>query len=175
MPADRHACRAGLAAALAIAVLMSGCVCAAAAEAASDGLVLHWGDAAAAAAQGLASLLLPAAIAAATALVARLAGPLRFLITNTLVERLVRNASDYAINAIAGAVRGQTLSVPLGSAVIAKAVQRALEQAPSWLVAAAGGRAGIAEKVFRALPLEEAATAANTLKPALQSARRGTT
>lgn len=81
-------------------------------------VLLPWGDAAAALAQGIGSVLLPLAITAVTASVARLAGPLRVLITAAVVERLVRNVGDYAVNAVAGAVRGRTLSIPLGSAVI---------------------------------------------------------
>lgn len=50
----------------------------------------------------------------------------------------------------------------------ARAVQRALDQAPGWLIRAAGGGEGLAEKVFRSLSLEEAATARNTLEPALR-------
>ena len=157
--------------ALAATAWVTACVPAQAVDASSESVVLHWGDALGAGAQALSAALLPVAITTATALVARFAGPLRFLVTNSLVERLVRNATDFAINAVAGAVRGRTLTVPLGSAVIAKAVQRALEQGPSWLVRAAGGRDGIAEKVFRALPLEDAATVANTLKPVLNGPR----
>ena len=55
----------------------------------------------------------------------------------------------------------------IASAVIAKAVQRALDAAPSKVIAAAGGPQGIAERVFRTLHLEEGATAANVLAPAL--------
>lgn len=54
--------------------------------------------------------------------------------------------------------------------MIARAVQRALDQAPAWLIRAAGGGEGVAEKVFRSLPLEAAATAGNTLQPALEHA-----
>ncbi len=134
-------------------------------------VLLPWGDALALLVQGIGGVLLPLAITAATAALARLTGPLRLLVTAALVERLVRNVGDYAVNAVAGAVRGRTLSIPLGSAVIARAVQRALDQAPGWLVKAAGGVDGLGEKVFRSLPLEEAATADNTLAPALAAAR----
>ena len=136
-------------------------------------VVVPWGDAVAVAAQAVTGLLLPLAVTAATAALARLAGPLRTLVTATLVERLVRNVGDYAVNAVAGAVRGRTLSVPVGSAVIARAVQRGLDEAPAWLVRAAGGREGLAEKVFRSLPLAEEATLANTLRPAVEAARAG--
>ncbi|WP_019906426.1 hypothetical protein [Methylobacterium sp. 77] len=134
-------------------------------------ILLPWGDALIAVAQGITAILVPLAITAATAATARIAGPLRILITTALVERLVRNVGDYAINAVAGAVRGRVLSVPVGSVVIARAVQRALDQAPAWLVTAAGGVDGLAEKVFRSLPLDEDATTANTLARALDAVR----
>ena len=50
------------------------------------------------------------------------------------------------------------------------AVQRALDQAPAWLIDAAGGPTGLAEKIFRGLTLEEAANAGNTLAPGLDAA-----
>ncbi|MBY0259205.1 hypothetical protein [Methylobacterium sp.] len=139
--------------------------------AAGPTIVLPWGDALAEAIQALGAVLVPLAATAALAALARLTGPLRVLVTSTLVERLVRNVADYGINAVAGAVRGRTLTVPVGARVIASAVERGLEQAPGWLVRAAGGVEGLGEKVFRSLPLEEAATADNTLAPALQAAR----
>lgn len=69
-------------------------------------------------------------------------------------------------------MKGKTLTVPLASAVVAKAVQRAVDQAPAWLLKQAGGLEGLAAKVFRSLPIEESATAANTLRPAVEAARR---
>lgn len=137
------------------------------AHAADAVVVLPWGDGLVALAHALAGLTGPVLAAVVAALIARIAGPLRLLVTDALVERLVRNATDYALNAVAGTVRGRTLTVTLGSAVIARAVQRALDEAPAWLVRAAGDGPGIAAKVFRALPLEADATAANTLHAAL--------
>ncbi len=155
---------------LAAALLASLAAAPHAARAADAGaVVVPWGDALVAASQAAMTLLLPLAVAAVTGAVARMAGPLRLLITTALVERLVRNVSDYALNAVAEAARGRTLTVPLGSAVIARAVQRALDQAPAWLVRAAGGPKGVAEKVFRTLPLDAAADADNTLAPALRA------
>jgi len=156
-------------------LLLLGCCCAPAhatplpvIDAAT--LVLPWGDAVVALVQGLSALLTPMLVAGLAAALARFGGPLRLLVTDALVERLVRNATDYALNAVAGAVRGRRLTVSVGSAVIARAVQRALDQAPAWLIRAAGGGEGVAEKVFRSLPLEAAATAGNTLEPALERA-----
>lgn len=150
------------------AILVGGALAAsscAAGPAAS--VILPWGDAVVALAQAATSVMLPLAIAAVTAAAARIAGPLRIFVTTALVERLVRNVADYAVNAVAGAARGRTLEVPVGSTVIARAVERGIDQAPGWLVAAAGGPTGLAEKVFRSLPLDPEATAANTLAPAL--------
>lgn len=153
-------------------LFLSACAPVQAAEAAS--VVLPWGDGLVAAAQALTSLLFPVLVAAVVGFAAQVAGPLRFLVTSTLVERLVRNATDYALNAVAGAVRGRTLTIPVGSAVVAQAVERALQQGPDWLVRQAGGRVGIAEKVFRVLDLEDEATRANTLQPALRGSGEAT-
>ena len=83
-------------------------------------LVLPWGDAVLALAQGLTALLTPVLVAALAAVLARIGGPLRLLVTDALVERLVHRATDYALNAVSGAVRGRTLTVAVGSAVIAR-------------------------------------------------------
>ena len=119
--------------------------------------------------QTLSSVLIPALVALIMGVVGKLYPFLRLFVSASLVERLVRNVTDYALNAVAGAVKGQTLTAPVGSAVIAKAMQRAVDQAPAWLVQTAGGPAGIAEKVFRLLKLDDSATAANTLAPAIQA------
>lgn len=151
---------------LAATLLAAGCL---AASAADTDVTVHWGDAVITGAQALGAVLIPLAVTAASAAAARMAGPLRFLVTTALVERLVSNAADYAMNAVSGAVRGKSLTIPVGSAVIAQAVQRALDQAPAWLIEAAGGPTGIAEKIFRNLPLEAAANAGNTLVPGLDA------
>lgn len=88
-------------------------------------------------------------------------------IRDEMVKRLVQNATDFALNAVEGAAKGQQLSVNVGSAVIAQGLQRALNQAGPKLLDAAGGPAGIAEKIFRSLNLEPDANLINTLKPAL--------
>lgn len=153
-------------------LLLGGCAPAHATALPADAaaLVLPWGDAVLALVQGATALLTPVLVAVLAAALARFTGPLRLLVTDALVERLVRNATDYALNAVAGAVRGRRLTVSVGSVVIARAVQRALDQAPGWLLRAAGGGEGVAEKVFRSLPLEAAATTGNTLAPALEQA-----
>ena len=75
-------------------------------------------------------------------------------------EAILRNAVDYALNAVEGAAKDRVLTVEVGSAVLAVALQRVVDVAPRWLVQALGGPAGIREKLFRRLNLEPAASAA---------------
>lgn len=177
-PARARALAAGLALAVALALapalalaLPTAAVAAVSAVPATAVVTVPWGDALAAAIQGIGSVVVPLAVTALMAALARIAGPLRVLITASLVEHLVRNVGAYAVNAVAGAAQGRTLTVPMGSVVIAGAVQRGLDAAPAWLIRAAGGVDGLGEKVFRSLPLVEEATVANTLVPALRAAR----
>ncbi|WP_082487334.1 hypothetical protein [Methylobacterium sp. Leaf89] len=161
----------GLALLAVAAASVAGASAAPSAAPATAAVTVPWGDALAAAIQGIGSVVVPLAVTALTAALARIAGPVRVLITASLVERLVRNVGAYAVNAVAGAAQGRTLTVPMGSLVIAGAVQRGLDAAPGWLIRAAGGVDGLGEKVFRSLPLAEEATVANTLLPALRAAR----
>ena len=132
-------------------------------------VVVPWGDWIVAGGGLASSILVPVLALAATWAIHAYVPLVGSFVSQALVERLVQNAAGYAQNAVAGAAKGRTLDVPTGSAVIAKAAQRAVDQAPAWLLREAGGPAGVAEKVFRALHLDETATAANTLAPALQA------
>jgi hypothetical protein len=138
--------------------------------AAGGAVVLPWGDWIVGFATTAQAVLTPLLVALATGLIARFAPLLGYVLSKSVVEGMVRRVTDYALNAVAGAAKGQVLTVPVGSAVIAVAVQRASDQVPGFVVKAAGGLPGIAEKVFRRLALEDRATAANTLAPALAAA-----
>ena len=149
------------------------CACLAASPAlaaAGTAIVLPWGDWIVAFAATAQAVLMPLLVALATGLIARFAPLLGYVLSKSVVEGMVRRVTDYALNAVAGAAKGQVLTVPVGSAVIAAAVQRAADQVPGFVVKAAGGLPGIAEKVFRRLALEDRSTAANTLAPALAAA-----
>lgn len=130
-----------------------------------------WGDWVVAAGDGASAILVPALVAGILWAARAYLPILGTFLSQSLVERLVRNAADYALNAVAGAVKGRALDVPTGSAVIAKAAQRAIDQAPGWLLKEAGGPAGVAEKVFRTLHLDGNATAASVLAPAIRAIR----
>lgn len=86
-------------------------------------------------------------------------------LTQSRVEQMANAVTEYAINAVPGAVKEGKLSINVGSAVIAKAVQRAVDAAPAKALEAAGGQAGLAEIVFRKLNLEDGADEHNTLAP----------
>ncbi|AWN35029.1 hypothetical protein [Methylobacterium radiodurans] len=140
--------------------------------AADAAVILPWGDWLVALAQTLQAVLTPMLIGLVTGLIARLAPLLSYVVTRGMVEGMVARITDYALNAVAGAAKGRVLSVPVGSAVIAAAVQRAADEVPGFVIRAAGGLPGLAERVFRRLDLEADATAANTLAPALDAVGR---
>ena len=91
-------------------------------------------------------------------------------ITQRRLEQMVQAVTDYGLNAVAGAAKGQVLTVDVGSEVIAAAVRYALAEVPPKVIKAAGGPEGIARLVFRALHLEADASEANTLVPAIAAA-----
>lgn len=93
-------------------------------------------------------------------------------LTQKRVEQMANAVTEYAINAVPGAVKEGKLSIPVGSAVIAKAVQRAVDAAPAKALEAAGGEAGLAQIVFRKLNLEDGADEHNTLAPVVASLPR---
>lgn len=84
------------------------------------------------------------------------------------IEIAVRTAVDYGLNAVEGAAKGQVLTIPVGSAVVAKALQRALDSTPGWIVRLAGGPDELGARIFRSLDLESDSTAAKVLEPALR-------
>jgi hypothetical protein len=92
-------------------------------------------------------------------------------LTQSRVEQLGNAATEFAINAIPGAVKEAKLSMSVGSAVIAKAVQYGIDAAPAKAMEAAGGPEGLAKIVFRKLNLEDEADEANTLLPAIAAVR----
>lgn len=79
------------------------------------------------------------------------------------IEQLLGRAVDYGTNAVAGAVRGQELSVAVGSKVVAEAAQYAIDHGPEKLIAWAGGAAAIKEMILARIPLQASATAGDVL------------
>ncbi|SEP51104.1 hypothetical protein SAMN04487843_14418 [Methylobacterium sp. ap11] len=86
-------------------------------------------------------------------------------LTQSRVEQMANAVTEYAINAVPGAVKEGRLSINVGSTVIARAVRRAVDAAPAKAIEAAGGQAGLAAIVFRKLNPEDDANEGNTLAP----------
>ena len=124
------------------------------AMAAEAAVTLPYGDLVAEAAHIASALITPVVLL----LLGKLTGPVGLFLRTFLGETLIRNAVAYAVNAVEGAAKGKTLSIPVGSAVLAEAVQYAVDQGPKWLVNTLGGPEGIRQKVFRSLDLDENAS-----------------
>lgn len=85
------------------------------------------------------------------------------------IEATVQTAVDYGLNAVEGATKGAKLSVPVGSAVVAKALQRVADSTPQKIIDKAGGLPEIGARIFRSLDLDADSTAAKVLEPALRN------
>ena len=142
------------------------------AELGNTAVIIPWGDIVVAVAQTATQVLTPFLVAGVMIGLAKLFPRLSRLVSASLIERFVTNATAFALNAVDGAAKGRTLPINVGRAVIARAAQRVADQAPAAVLRSAGGVQGVAEKVFRHLDLEPAATAANTLAPAVDRMTR---
>lgn len=120
----------------------------------------------------LLTVVIPAVAAYVIAALRRTYPMAALFLTQRRVEQLGNAATEFAINAIPGAVKEAKLSVNVGSAVIAKAVQYGIDAAPAKAMEAAGGPEGLAKIVFRKLNLEDKADEANTLLPAIAAVTR---
>jgi len=129
-------------------------------------VAIPWGEYIVSGGQLLSAILLPVLVGLVSRAVYQVAPWARLVLTQARLEQMTKAVTDYALNAVAGAAKGQTLTIPVGSAVIAKGVQRAVDVVPAKVLAAAGGEKGVAELIFRTLKLEDGANAANTLAPA---------
>lgn len=113
---------------------------------------------------GIAQTIEPWVITIVTSLVGFLVSrffPLaRLFLTDKVVESALQKWLDYGLNAVQGAAAGKKLDVDTGSAVLAQAVNRALDRATlskqgQILLDKAGGPAEVATKLFRLLHLDE--------------------
>jgi hypothetical protein len=77
-----------------------------------------------------------------------------FMLRTKIAEQWLGRAIDGAYNAVDGATRDRLLTVELGNAVLARALQDMIDNAPAWLVTWLGGEAGIRRAILRRLDLE---------------------
>lgn len=121
-------------------------------------VVFNWGDFLAiflaniADPQSVAWTLVAGAIAW---LVARLPGPAMWAFNVFKVDQLLINALRAAINSTSGAIEGKALNVNVGSEVLAKAIQYAIDNGQAWLINWMGGPKGIEQKLIARMSLAE--------------------
>jgi len=70
-------------------------------------------------------------------------------------EQVVGKAIEYGINAVAGAVKGKSLDVPIANQVIREALDYVVKQAPAWLVSWVGGEEGLRRMIVARLAIAE--------------------
>lgn len=99
----------------------------------------------------------PVLAAAVLWLVRKLPEQIASILIAARVDQLLQKAIDYAINSVAGAAKDKALSVDVGSAVVAQAVQYAIDHGPGWLIGWMGGADMIREKIIARLNVDEAA------------------
>ena len=156
---------------LALAALAVTIIAASASPAwAADGIgaASSWGSWLATVLTTVEASLVPVAAAALTAAIAKVAPWVVTLLGRQWIEGAIRAGIDFGLNAVAGAVRGRTLSADLGPAVVAAATQHVVATSPATVIRKAGGVQGVAARIFQALPLEAAASAETVLTPALR-------
>lgn len=73
------------------------------------------------------------------------------------VEQILARAITAGINKTAGAAKGKALTVDVGNAVLAQALQYVIDNAPAWLIKWAGGEEGLRDKLIARLDVEASA------------------
>lgn len=120
-------------------------------QVAADGHVsIPWGDYLAASASTLVTL----AASALAAALAMLPASINSMIKTWRVEQLLQNAIAYGINTVAGAAKGQTMSVPVANKVLEQALEYAIENGSASIIKWMGGEGVIERKIIARLDLE---------------------
>lgn len=70
------------------------------------------------------------------------------------VEQVLQRAIDFAINTVVNATKDKPLTVDVGNAVVANALQYVIDHAPGWLISWMGGTDLIREKIIARLNVE---------------------
>lgn len=128
---------------------------------------LPWGAWVAAAMPSVASVAVTILGGIASAALAKFAPWATLFISQKRIEATIQTGLDYGINAVQGATKDAKLTVPVGSQVLAVALQRIIDSTPAKIIDAVGGPAEIAKRLFRAMHLDENSSAAQVLEPIL--------
>lgn len=77
------------------------------------------------------------------------------------VEQIIQRGVDYGIGAVAGAAKDKSLSVDVGSKVLAEALNYIVQQAPAWFLKFVGGPEALRQMILARLNLTSTADAQN--------------
>ncbi|WP_288587441.1 hypothetical protein [uncultured Methylobacterium sp.] len=157
----------GILVAALVAVIAGPALAAEVATVGGTSVDLPWGAWLAAAMPSVASVAVTILGGVASAALAKLAPWATLFISQKRIEATIQTGLDYGINAVQGATKDAKLTVPVGSQVLAVALQRIIDSTPSKIVDAVGGPAEIAKRLFRAMHLDENSSAALVLEPIL--------
>lgn len=150
-----------------IAVIAGPALAAEVATVGGTSINLPWGAWLAAAMPSVASVAVTILGGVASAALAKLAPWATLFISQKRIEATIQTGLDYGINAVQGATKDAKLTVPVGSQVLAVALQRIIDSTPAKIIDAVGGPAEIAKRLFRAMHLDENSSAALILEPIL--------
>ncbi|AWB21259.1 hypothetical protein DA075_10330 [Methylobacterium currus] len=99
----------------------------------------------------------------------RLPAAIGAVVRGLLTQQLVERAIAFGMSTVAGAAAGKTLSVPVGNAVLANALNYAVEHAPGWFLKWAGGEQAIRDHIIALLPMDQDASLAPATSTAVAS------
>ena len=136
-----------LLAALALACVASPTLAAEVATVGDTAVILPYGQWITAVAQTATEILIPVIVAALGIAARKLPWLASMWFTEARIDRMVRLAADYALNAVKDAATDKSLSVDVGYTVLKVGLERAIGSSPRWLIDAAGGEKGIAVAV----------------------------
>ena len=119
-------------------------------QVAEDGkVVIPWGDLL----YSSASLLVTLAGSVLAFALARLPASILTVIKTWQVDQLLQRSIGYGINMVAGAAKGQALSMPVANKVAEAALEYAVTNGSAALVAWMGGKPVVAQKIIARLDL----------------------
>ena len=89
------------------------------------------------------------------------------VVKGILTQQLVERAIAFGMSTVSGAMKDKTLSVSVGNAVLANALNYVVQHAPEWFVKWAGGPNAIRDHIIALLPMEADASLASSTPTAL--------
>lgn len=116
-------------------------------------ITVPWGDVVAGIVPVLSTLILGGLLWIAQTV----APPLYGILRTAQVEQLMTKAVDFGLNAVAGAAKGQVLTVDVGNEVVKEIVTYGLTHGGQWFIDFAGTPEEIAQKAYARLNLEQSA------------------